>query len=201
MLCRHNDARAPHDWTARQIFFMDHGAASKSDQITLVKSLSRSCRASDADGARISAPFSIARHSKVMLRTGTSYYNPSAQPELNLIIAISKSMTQVCGPKIRFPQAKKVRRPNLGQTAAFGYTIMRVKKDLIYTFPASHEATLAEVGGKGLSLIEGSRVGFPVPPGFILSRSGLTGKMRSSKTLRGSEGTAQLLFNVASAFR
>jgi len=46
---------------------------------------------------------------------------------------------------------------------------MRVKKELIYTFPASHEATLAEVGGKGLSLIEGSRVGFPVPPGFILS--------------------------------
>jgi hypothetical protein len=50
---------------------------------------------------------------------------------------------------------------------AFGYTIMRVKKELIYTFPAAHQATLAEVGGKGLSLIEGSRVGFPVPPGFI----------------------------------
>jgi rifampicin phosphotransferase len=46
---------------------------------------------------------------------------------------------------------------------------MRVKKELIYTFPAAHQATLAEVGGKGLSLIEGSRVGFPVPPGFILS--------------------------------
>jgi hypothetical protein len=27
---------------------------------------------------------------------------------------------------------------------AFGYTIMRVKKELIYTFPAAHQATLAE---------------------------------------------------------
>lgn len=40
---------------------------------------------------------------------------------------------------------------------------------LVYAFPSSREVAISEVGGKGLSLIEGSRAGFPVPPGFILS--------------------------------
>lgn len=41
----------------------------------------------------------------------------------------------------------------------------------IYYFPNIHRATLAEVGGKGLSLIQGSQAGLPVPSGFILSAS------------------------------
>src|SRR5438876_90103 len=39
----------------------------------------------------------------------------------------------------------------------------------IFAFPSNNSATLAEVGGKGLSLIQGSQAGLPVPPGFILS--------------------------------
>jgi phosphohistidine swiveling domain-containing protein len=38
----------------------------------------------------------------------------------------------------------------------------------IVIFPGTSSATLAEVGGKGLSLMQGSQAGLPVPPGFIL---------------------------------
>ncbi len=41
----------------------------------------------------------------------------------------------------------------------------------IFVFPGTISATLAEVGGKGLSLMKGSQAGLPVPPGFILSVS------------------------------
>lgn len=40
---------------------------------------------------------------------------------------------------------------------------------MIVYFPSDNGATLAEVGGKGLSLIQGAQNGLPVPPGFILS--------------------------------
>src|SRR5215831_8855728 len=39
----------------------------------------------------------------------------------------------------------------------------------IYFFPADAKATLGEVGGKGLSLLESSRASLPVPPGCILT--------------------------------
>jgi len=39
----------------------------------------------------------------------------------------------------------------------------------VYIFPGSDEAELSEVGGKGLSLMIGSKSALPVPPGFILS--------------------------------
>ena len=41
----------------------------------------------------------------------------------------------------------------------------------IFVFPGTISAPLAEVGGKGLSLMQGSQAGLPVPPGFILSVS------------------------------
>jgi rifampicin phosphotransferase len=41
--------------------------------------------------------------------------------------------------------------------------------DEIYPFPGSAQADISQVGGKGLSLILGSNMGFPVPDGFILS--------------------------------
>ncbi len=41
----------------------------------------------------------------------------------------------------------------------------------IFVFPGTRSATLAEVGGKGLSLLQASQAGLPVPPGFILSVS------------------------------
>src|SRR4051794_10173192 len=40
---------------------------------------------------------------------------------------------------------------------------------LTYSFPGTEKVALSQVGGKGLSLIEGERAGLPVPPGFILS--------------------------------
>ena len=40
---------------------------------------------------------------------------------------------------------------------------------LIYPFPGSEIAPVAEVGGKGASLLIGRKEGLPVPPGFILS--------------------------------
>src|SRR5258706_3405780 len=39
----------------------------------------------------------------------------------------------------------------------------------VYFFPSQDASEITEVGGKGLSLILGSREGLPVPPGFILS--------------------------------
>src|SRR5258706_5822160 len=39
----------------------------------------------------------------------------------------------------------------------------------VYFFPSQDSPEISEVGGKGLSLILGSREGLPVPPGFILS--------------------------------
>ncbi|HEY9759738.1 MAG TPA: PEP/pyruvate-binding domain-containing protein [Oculatellaceae cyanobacterium] len=39
----------------------------------------------------------------------------------------------------------------------------------IFKFPGGPEATLAQVGGKGLSLIKSCESGMPVPPGFVLS--------------------------------
>jgi phosphoenolpyruvate synthase/pyruvate phosphate dikinase len=41
----------------------------------------------------------------------------------------------------------------------------------IFAFPGTLSAPLTEVGGKGLSLMQGSQAGLPVPPGFILSVS------------------------------
>jgi rifampicin phosphotransferase len=40
---------------------------------------------------------------------------------------------------------------------------------LIYPFPGPEIAPVAEVGGKGASLLIGRKEGLPVPPGFILS--------------------------------
>jgi pyruvate,water dikinase len=39
----------------------------------------------------------------------------------------------------------------------------------VFKFPGGSAATLAEVGGKGLSLLKGSESGLPVPPGFVLA--------------------------------
>src|SRR5476649_1418478 len=39
----------------------------------------------------------------------------------------------------------------------------------VFKFPGGTSAKLAEVGGKGLSLIKSSESGLPVPPDFILS--------------------------------
>ena len=39
----------------------------------------------------------------------------------------------------------------------------------IFKFPGGSDATLAQVGGKGLSLIKSSNAGLPVPPGFVLA--------------------------------
>ncbi len=44
-----------------------------------------------------------------------------------------------------------------------------MKTALIYAFPGSHAVDFAEVGGKGLSLMQGSKAKLPVPPGFILT--------------------------------
>ena len=41
----------------------------------------------------------------------------------------------------------------------------------IFKFPGGQEATLAQVGGKGLSLMKSSEAGLPVPPGFVLAVS------------------------------
>jgi len=38
-----------------------------------------------------------------------------------------------------------------------------------YVFPGASDGTLLEVGGKGLSLMRGTKEGLPVPPGFILT--------------------------------
>ena len=46
-----------------------------------------------------------------------------------------------------------------------------MRNQTILVFPGTSSATLAEVGGKGLSLLQGSQAGLPVPPGFILSVS------------------------------
>jgi hypothetical protein len=46
-----------------------------------------------------------------------------------------------------------------------------MRNHTIFVFPGTTSATLAEVGGKGLSLMQGSHAGLPVPPGFILSVS------------------------------
>lgn len=46
-----------------------------------------------------------------------------------------------------------------------------MRNHTIFVFPGTISATLAEVGGKGLSLMQGSQAGLPVPPGFILSVS------------------------------
>lgn len=53
---------------------------------------------------------------------------------------------------------------------------------LVYQFPQDSEATLAEVGGKGLSLMEGSKAGLPIPPGFILSADFFSPWMQKLKT-------------------
>lgn len=39
---------------------------------------------------------------------------------------------------------------------------------ILYSFSGSETPRLAEVGGKALSLLKGSKAGLPVPPGFIL---------------------------------
>jgi rifampicin phosphotransferase len=39
----------------------------------------------------------------------------------------------------------------------------------IFKFPGGSDATLAQVGGKGLSLIKSNNAGLPVPPGFVLA--------------------------------
>lgn len=44
-------------------------------------------------------------------------------------------------------------------------------KKIAYSFPSSEDATILEVGGKGLSLMIGNKNGLPVPPGFILTVS------------------------------
>jgi len=44
-----------------------------------------------------------------------------------------------------------------------------VIKTYSYSFTTANKPTLAQVGGKGLSLIEGVRAGLPVPPGFVLT--------------------------------
>src|SRR2546430_17719489 len=41
----------------------------------------------------------------------------------------------------------------------------------IFVFPGTRSATLAEVGGKGLSLMQGRQAGLSVPPGFFFSVS------------------------------
>jgi rifampicin phosphotransferase len=44
-----------------------------------------------------------------------------------------------------------------------------MSKALVYRFPGDVQATLPEVGGKGLSLIEGTRASLPIPAGFVLT--------------------------------
>ncbi|MCP3965703.1 MAG: hypothetical protein GY750_15215 [Lentisphaerae bacterium] len=46
-----------------------------------------------------------------------------------------------------------------------------MKEKLVYKFPSSSAPEISEVGGKGLSLIKGSKKKLPVPPGFILTVS------------------------------
>ena len=46
-----------------------------------------------------------------------------------------------------------------------------MKNPSVYYFPDKNHATVTEVGGKGLSLIQGCLAGLPVPSGFILSVS------------------------------
>src|SRR5581483_4239920 len=38
----------------------------------------------------------------------------------------------------------------------------------IYKFPGDKPASIAEVGGKGYSLMKANEAGLPVPPGFVL---------------------------------
>jgi len=45
-----------------------------------------------------------------------------------------------------------------------------MSENYFYSFPGDARPTLAEVGGKGFSLIEASRASLSVPPGFVLSR-------------------------------
>src|SRR5437879_94001 len=42
---------------------------------------------------------------------------------------------------------------------------------VLYTFPGDARPSILEVGGKGLSLIDGTRAALPIPPGFILTTS------------------------------
>ena len=42
---------------------------------------------------------------------------------------------------------------------------------LIVSFPGTEQTTLAEVGGKGYSLIRMIEAGLPVPPGAVLTTS------------------------------
>ena len=42
---------------------------------------------------------------------------------------------------------------------------------LVHSFPGAEQSTIAEVGGKALSLIRMSRAGMPVPPGIVLTTS------------------------------
>ncbi len=44
-----------------------------------------------------------------------------------------------------------------------------IKTSTVFKFPGGPTAQLAEVGGKGLSLIKSSESGLPVPPGFVLA--------------------------------
>ncbi len=62
----------------------------------------------------------------------------------------------------------------LGLDLIARYTILYnhwMSKRLVYRFPGDAWATLPEVGGKGLSLIEGARASLPIPPGFVLAVS------------------------------
>ena len=43
------------------------------------------------------------------------------------------------------------------------------KTVLVYRFSDKYIPDLSEVGGKGLSLIKGSKSDLPVPPGFVLT--------------------------------
>lgn len=54
----------------------------------------------------------------------------------------------------------------------------------IYLFPNPEVATLSEVGGKGLSLMIGSKEGLPVPSGFILTVAFFTPWLSQLKTTK-----------------
>ena len=56
---------------------------------------------------------------------------------------------------------------------------------LIYPFPSPEIAPVAEVGGKGSSLLIGSTEGLPVPPGFILSVHFFAPSLRQVKATSG----------------
>lgn len=57
-----------------------------------------------------------------------------------------------------------------------------LKTSTIFKFPGGPEATLSQVGGKGLSLIKSSESGMPVPPGFVLSVHFFTPWLEQLKT-------------------